>query len=203
MEYCGSRFIPGINCWNALRTWWLVHPARANTPNWDLVVACRISGKPGIVLVEAKAHERELDHGGKRLNPCSSANSKDNHGRIGRAIDEASIALDTIVSGVSISRDSHYQLANRLAYSWKLASMGIPVILVYLGFIGDQGIEDVGPPFTTHQHWEAAMRAYTEGVLPAGFINRILQCGDSHMRMIIRSRPILEQSGSRLLIRKR
>jgi len=34
-----------------------------------------------------------------------------------------------------LSRDSLYQLANRFAWAWKIASLGVPVALVYLGFI--------------------------------------------------------------------
>jgi hypothetical protein len=194
LEDCGERFMPGTTCWKDLAAWWLAHRSGANKPNWDLVVACDIAGKPGLTLVEAKAHERELDWGGKRLRPAASANSVENHERIGKAIAEASVALSSIVPGVNITRDSHYQLANRLAYSWKLASMGIPVILVYLGFTGDEGIQDVGTPLRDHAHWETLMRTYTRGVLPDGFVERSLYCGKSHMRMLLRSMPVIEQS---------
>ncbi len=197
LEDCGDRFIPGTNCWKELAAWWLVHRGGANKPNWDLVVACDIAGKPGLALVEAKAHERELDWAGKRHRSGISTNSDDNHEQIGKAIAEASLALSKIVPGVNISRDSHYQLANRLAYSWKIASMGIPVILVTLGFTGDEGIKDVGIPLRDHIHWEAVMRTYTEGILPEGFVDRPLNCGKSYMRMLVRSRPVLEQSEPR------
>ena len=35
---------------------------------------------------------------------------------------------------VCISHESHYQLANRLAFACKITSLGIPTVLVYLGF---------------------------------------------------------------------
>ncbi len=194
LDDSGDQFIEGKNYWNDLAAWWLVHRGRANKPNWDLVVTCDIAGMPGLALVEAKAHDRELDWGGKRLYFGASAKSAENHEHIGKAIAEASVALSKIVPGVNISRDSHYQLANRLAYSWKIASMGIPVILVYLGFTGDVGIRDVGTPLQDHTHWEAIMHTYTAGVLPDQFVDRSLHCGKSHMRMLVRSRPVLEQS---------
>lgn len=134
LEDCGGQFIPGADCWEDLAAWWLLHRRGANKPNWDLVVACDVGGVPGLALVEAKAHERELDWRGKRVDPDGSDNSAANHEHIGQAITEASAALGKIVLGVRISRDSHYQFANRVAYSWKLASMGVPVLLVYLGF---------------------------------------------------------------------
>ncbi len=62
--------------------------------------------------------------------------SKRNHAQIGRAISEASLGLKDTMDGWNLSRDSHYQLANRFAWAWKLASMGVPVVLVYLGFLG-------------------------------------------------------------------
>ncbi len=196
LEDSGTPFVPGFDRWNNLADWWLLHPRRANTPNWDLVVACEVAGEPGLALVEAKAHERELDWGGKPLRPDASDNSVENHGRIGQAIAEACAELDRIIRGVRISRDSHYQLANRVAYSWKLASMGVPVLLVYLGFIGDDGIADVGPPLRDDGHWESVMKGYTARVLPAGFLGRWLPCGDAQMQMIVRSRRVQEQSPS-------
>ncbi len=194
LEDCGARFLSGIDCWGELAGWWLLHRRGANTPNWDLVVACNFAGKPGLALVEAKAHESELDWTAKRIRESASVNSVENHEHIGQAIAEAASALDRIVAGVRISRDSHYQLANRVAYSWKLASMGVPVLLVYLGFTGDNGIADVGPPLRDHAHWESVMRSYMEGVLPGGFLDRWLPCGKAHMKMIVRSRPALAQS---------
>ena len=194
LEDRGAQFIPGIDCWCDLANWWLAHRHGANKPNWDLVVACDLGGRLGLVLVEAKAHENELDLAGKRFRPGGSARSVENHERIGRAIAEAATALDRIVPGVRVSRDSHYQLANRVAYSWKLASMGVPVLLVFLGFTGDNGISDVGPPLRDHAHWESVMRSYTTGVLPAGFLDCWLPCGKAQMRMIVRSRPVLAES---------
>jgi hypothetical protein len=153
LEDSGEQFVPSARCWDDLASWWLRHRRGANKPNWDLVVACTIEGQPGLALVEAKAHERELDRRGKRIDPDGSANSVANHEHIGEAIAEASAALDGIIRGVRLSRDSHYQLANRVAYSWKLASMGVPTVSIYLGFTGDTGIADVGPPFRDRAHW--------------------------------------------------
>ena len=196
LEDCGARLLPGMTRWNELAAWWLVHQRGANKPNWDLVVTCNFAGKPGLALIEAKAHEGELDWAGKRP-PETSDNSVANHERIGLAIAEACSALDHIVPGVRISRDTHYQLANRVAYSWKLASMGVPVLLIYLGFTGDAGIADVGPPLRDDIHWRSVMHRYSEGVLPREFFDRWLPCGAAQMRMIVRSRPVPAQSPPR------
>jgi len=129
-----------------LLDWWLVHRRGANTPNWDIASTCRISGRPGLLLVEAKAHEAELSLSGKSA--PGSSNSRENHHRIGLAIDEAGKALEA-ATGKSwgLSRDTHYQLSNRFAWSWKLASLRIPVVLVYLGFLNAEDMTGDGPLF--------------------------------------------------------
>jgi hypothetical protein len=194
LENNGDLLISGTNCWENLAEWWLVHRGGANKPNWDLVFACNISAKRGLVLVEAKAHERELSRVGKQLKSNASHRSCENHDRIGKAITEAGHALNAIIPGVNLSRDTHYQLANRLAYSWKIASMGIPVILLYLGFTGDKGIGDVGKPIENEDHWKRVMREYTENILPENFPETSLNCEKASMKMIVRSRAVLQQS---------
>jgi hypothetical protein len=174
--------------------WWLVHKRGANVPNWDLAATCSIGGRHGLVLVEAKAHENELSPAGKDLRANASDNSRENHERIGRAIEEARAALDRIVPGVAISRDRHYQLSNRVAFAWKLASLGVSSILMYLGFIGDEGIEDVGPHFKSGTHWREAVWDHMKPVLPSGFVERPIPCGAATMQLIIRSRDVLSSS---------
>ena len=49
-----------------LRDWWLaVVKGRPRTPNWDIASTCTVTAngmnKPGLLLVEAKAHAEELD----------------------------------------------------------------------------------------------------------------------------------------------
>ena len=110
-------------------------------------MGCRIDERPGLLLVEAKANWAELSIAGKQLKPNASRKSWENHKRIGAAIGEACDAWQQIHPRVMIARDSHYQLANRLA--WTLVTLGIPVVLLYLGFTGDEGIRDVGEPFQT------------------------------------------------------
>jgi hypothetical protein len=163
-------------------------------PNWDLAATCTIEGQRGLVLVEAKAHAKELSPAGKVLRKDASENSRENHERIGQAIEEARQALDPIVPGVRISRDTHYQLSNRVAWAWRLATLGVPTILMYLGFVGDTGIDDVGPHFENEDHWQRTIREYMEGVIPAGLLERPLPCGAARMQFIIRSRDVLELS---------
>ena len=107
-----------------LTEWWLKVPKNANTPNWDLASTCTIDGSRGIILVEGKAHRAELKEDGKA--PGNGQNDE----QIERAIEEANQGLNGITPGWNLSRGSHYQLSNRFAWAWKIASLGVPTILV-------------------------------------------------------------------------
>ena len=53
----------------------------------------------------------------------------------------------------------------RFAWSWKLVSFGIPVVLVYLGFLNAEDMKDQGKIFCSDANWENALRGYSEGVV--------------------------------------
>ena len=150
-----------------LNNWWLtVHRGSMTKPTWDVASTCTVAGKPGLLLVEAKAHKDELNWKGKSLKRDPSLGTIENHDRIGEAISEASAELHRVTKGPwNLSRDSRYQLANRFAWSWKLASLGIPVVLVYLGFLNAQDMADRGEIFGSDADWEQAVREYGEGVV--------------------------------------
>jgi len=178
--------------------WWLVYHERANTPNWDLLATCSVKDQRGLVLIEAKAHGNELKRDGKPLSPKASSRSRENHVQIGSAIQEACQGLNTPPwSGFKITRDSHYQLANRLAFAWKLATLGVPTVLMYLGFVGDTGIPAAESPFMSGDEWATAMKNYAKGVLPDDFVKlavedqAVMLCGRVPFAFLIRSRHIL------------
>jgi hypothetical protein len=135
--------------------WWLAVPQKANTPNWDIISTCTIGGRKGLVLIEAKAHAGELNP-----NDCCGAKNEQNRQRIAVAIGDVSRRMG---EGWRLSIDSHYQLSNRFAWSWKIASLGVPVVLVYLGFLN---AHEMSQPFTSHEAWESCLLAYAEGTVP-------------------------------------
>ena len=144
-----------------LRKWWLAVSKGANTPNWDIAITCTIKGQRGLLLVEAKAHSAELGESGS-----FSSGNPGNRERIRLAITEATAGLQTATQGPwKLSPDSHYQLSNRFAWSWKLASLGIPVILLYLGFLNAEDMADRGQVFGSAGQWETSLRAHSEGVV--------------------------------------
>jgi hypothetical protein len=140
--------------------WWLKVRRNANTPNWDIVSKCDIGGKRGLILVEAKAHSGESKREGK------SRGNADNDSQIDGAIREANVALNSVLPGWALTKDSHYQLCNRFAWAWKLGAIGIPTILVYLGFLNCDEMCDCGMPFTSAQEWDGAVRQYADGIVP-------------------------------------
>jgi hypothetical protein len=190
----GPQWMPHLTAWAEIKRWWLKHSRGANTPNWDIALGCEIEGRPGLLLVEAKAHRSELKTEGKSLEASASENSRENHEQIGKAINEACAGWRCLEPGITISRDSHYQLANRLAFTWKLASLGVPTVLVYLGFVGDIGIRDAGPPLTSEEDWEQAFEQYVASSGCKALLERRLECAGGPAWVLVRARHVLEVS---------
>lgn len=168
-----------------LACWWLAVARGANTPNWDIASTCTIEGKKGLVLVEAKAHANELDTEGK-----SEKGNEKNHERIGQAIDEANRALRSATSckGWNLSRDSHYQLSNRSAWAWKLASLGVPVVLLYLGFLNAEDMDDDSTCiFRSEAEWERTLKDHCKGIVPEACWGKRLDTAGTPMIPIIRA----------------
>jgi hypothetical protein len=160
-----------------LSSWWLEVRAGANTPNWDIASTASINGTEGLLLVEAKAHSRELSDAGKSTIQVDSltestvdlsveSNHAKNDEKIAAGCHEATTALNKLLHGWNLSSQTHYQLCNRFAWTWKLASLGIPVVLVYLGFLNAAEMEDQGRPFSSNGDWQALMRAHSSGIVP-------------------------------------
>ena len=144
-----------------LERWWLAVAKNARTPRWDIASTCTIRGTPGLLLVEAKAHAKEIS---PQSDKCKSTNA-DNRARIEQAIREASAGLRAVTEGDwGLSPDRHYQLSNRFAWAWKLASLGVPVVLLYLGFL--EAHDMVGEElFRSLDDWGDAVKSHGEGVV--------------------------------------
>jgi hypothetical protein len=198
LETFGPEVWPETKAWSVLLKWWLAYERGANTPNWDIAASCEVDGGPGLILVEAKANVPELSVAGKPTDLGVSAASAENHQRIGVAIGEACAALQRVSPSTAISRDSHYQLSNRVAFAWKLANAGVPTVLVYLGFWGDDGLADVGPPFQSAAHWEAVFTEYARSVVPMDLFEYRVECGAAPMWLLVRSRKAKAASAPRL-----
>lgn len=178
---------------DALRAWWLGGDRRANEPSWDLAAtAVWPDGREGLVLIEAKAHVNELSEAGKAAPPKDMPRRYENHQTVGAAIKDAQDGLGGAAAGVRISRDRHYQLSNRIAFAWKLARLGTPVALVYLGFCGDKGM---GPGFLrSESHWREMFEAHAEPILPPDMLEREIPCGMASFWVLVRARMAVRHS---------
>ncbi|HET6384514.1 MAG TPA: hypothetical protein VFJ58_14055 [Armatimonadota bacterium] len=174
--HTAEQLIPDTQTRNLLSMWWLAAPAgTSRTPCLDIASTCLIDGKRGLLLVEAKAHDAELrnEERGKPLggedNKGVSIDSRRNHVRIGACIQEASLALSSETRLVwSLSRDWNYQMANRFSWAWKLAELRIPVILVYLGYIGCEEMRKGASrrPIKSKQEWDELVMAHSQPLFP-------------------------------------
>ena len=112
--------------------------------------------------------------------------------RIDWAIRDASIALAE-ETGLpwSLSRDWNYQMSNRFAWAWKLASLGIPVVLIYLGFLKASDMSEPGEvPFADASAWEALVRSHSAPLFPGEVWNRCLSVNGVPLIPLIRWREL-------------
>ncbi len=174
-----------------LRLWWLADASRhAKSPNFDIASTCTIDGKRGLLLVVAKAHEEELNKeaAGRFIDADSTPDRRVSHEMIGVAIAEACAGLERATSlPCKITRDSHYQMANRFAWAWKLTQLGIPVVLVYLGFLNADEMVDKGRPFASHQDWENLVKAHSETLISVAMWNQRWDCDGQALVPLIRT----------------
>ena len=191
-QFCRAHQLDRLG-FDSFDRWWV--PDHYQNPRWDLLSLCDIEGETGLLIVEAKAHTSEIKDDGKPLGGDASPQAKLNHRHIGQCIAQAAQDLAKQFDGIGISRDTHYQLSNRVAHAWKLAECRMDVCLLYLGFTGDSGIADFAPPLVGDDHWRQVMQEHIIGVLPNDFIDRAIPIqGDRTMRMLVRSVPVLEVS---------
>jgi hypothetical protein len=165
------------------------------TPNWDIASTCRIGRKDGLLLIEAKAHDKELiaeETGRKNIKPPVSSAARRNHLRIGWWLQDASVALagETKLSW-ALSRDWNYQMCNRFAWSWKLVQLGCPVILVYLGFLNADEMADRGKPFVTLAEWEDLVKSHSAPLFPAAVWNQGWQVHGQTFIPLIRTKQLV------------
>jgi hypothetical protein len=180
-----ERLIPSQDDRNILKTWWLADPRpTSTTPCWDIASTCSICGRNGSLLVEAKAHHAELANGGK---PLGKNNSKANHERIGSAIAEANDGLTVATkSEWHLSHTRYYQMSNRFAWSWKLCTLGYPVVLIYLGFLG---ADEMVSSFADDLQWDRIVKEHSAPLFASDMWGRMISIGRVAFLPLIRKSP--------------
>lgn len=167
--------------------WWLKAKKGANTPNWDIASTCTIGTTDGLILIEAKAHEDELK---VKSDNCGSSNPR-NQEQIRFAIKQANSELNTIVRGWSLSEKKCYQLSNRFAWAWKVASLGIPVILVYLGFLNAKDMNDGKYILlSSDDQWRRCVIDRSAGIVPRTIWGKKIEIGGGSLVSLIRTADV-------------
>ena len=162
-----------------LKNWWLVRSA--STPHWDIASTCTVSGKPGLLLVEAKAHSKEMLKGEK----CSA--KEPNRTRIECALTEANAGLGKLTGGSwQLSAWRYYQLSNRFAWSWKLAKLGVPTVLLYIGFLNAQEMRADGGLFQSKNDWRDTLLEHYRDVVHEICWDKTLDVGGTPLVPLIR-----------------
>ena len=167
-----------------LQEWWLVEgKGSAKTPSWDIASTCTVSGRRGLLLVEAKAHSEELSKGDR----CGAGPV--NRKRIEIALKEASAGLRKATRGPwRLSAEHRFQLANRFAWSWKLATFGVLVVLVYLGFLDAIEMADKNRrPFASDDDWRTALLKDCRETVDTACWERMLDIGGTPLLPLMRS----------------
>jgi hypothetical protein len=160
------------------------------TPNFDIASTCAIGGAPGLLLFEAKAHDEELHNevAGRRLGFDASDDRKRSHETIGAAIASALDGLEGATSlPFRIGRDSHFQMSNRFAWSWKLTKLGVPVVLIYLGFLDAEEMGDRGRPIADYADWERLVKSHSDPLFPPEVWGRQWSCNERPFVPLIKS----------------
>jgi hypothetical protein len=174
-----------------LQSWWLGPVSRSTrTPNFDIASTCTIEEASGLLLVEAKAHDEELNNEtvGRRLKPNEPKSRIMSHQTIGAAIAQARAGLEEATAlPWKISRDSHYQMSNRFAWAWKLTDLGIPVVLIYLGYLKADEMKDRGKPFANYAEWEQLVKSHSEPLFPSQVWDQRWLCNGQPFIPLIRS----------------
>ena len=135
-------------------------PWRSRTPTWDIASTCTVSGQAGLLLVEAKAHSKELSSRSR----CGATPA--NRKQIENALQEADAGLSTASGGSwRLFAEHKLQLANRFAWTWKLATFGVPVVLLYLGFLDAVEKKDMGNRFENLDDWKSTLSKHCQGVI--------------------------------------
>lgn len=138
----------------ALGAWSRFWPQGSGIHNWDAVAKVRFGAAEEWLLVEAKAHLRELKSN------CR-ARSKTSLAVIGRAFDQTKAHL-----GVSKDRDwmrGYYQYCNRIALLFFLFRHNVPAHLLSIYFLGDKGDSNRICPLDESE-WKEALRCQDDHV---------------------------------------
>ena len=74
-----------------------------------------------------------------------------------------------------------------MAWSWKLASLGVPVVLIYLGFLHAGEMADKGNPIEDSEAWSRMVKAHSQGLVPETAWDTWLRVNQTPMGILLRA----------------
>ena len=147
-ELVGLEFIDNAD---VQRKWYAFWPQSGSAQNWDGVGKICVDGKEEWLLVEAKAHKKELN------SPCK-AQSERSKAKIRFSLEKTKNAFSGSKSTVDNWLSPYYQYANRLAVLYFLmdeCNPPVPARLLSIFFVGDQRTDADCPQ--SAEEWEPVL----------------------------------------------
>ena len=148
-EYNGLDFITDPD---VLRNWYAFWPKSGRAQNWDAVGKIKHGGGEEWLLVEAKAHTREI-----KGNGCGATSARSIE-KIEKALAETKAAFGAGSTPLENWLGPYYQYANRLAALYFLMEKyqpALPARLLFIYFLGDKHKNQECP--RTKDEWQPSI----------------------------------------------
>ena len=81
-------------------------------------------------------------------------------------------------------------MSNRFAFAWKVAEMGVPVVLVYLGFLNAEEMARGRVLLRSHAQWHKCVLDRSIGKIPSAAWNHTFYVNGTPLIVLIRSAEV-------------
>jgi hypothetical protein len=78
-------------------------------------------------------------------------------------------------------------MSNRFAWAWKLTELGLPVVLIYLGFLNANEMADQGKSIVDQEDWERLVKSHSEKLIASEVWGQQWTCNGYPFIPLIRS----------------
>ena len=167
-----------------IESFWLASVTKnTKTPEWDLISTCTLNGKKGILLVEAKAHRLEIEI--ERKPEKIALDFGKNFEKKKQNFIHINEDLNKSFPGIDLSVEKCSQMSHHIAHAWWLASRGIPVVLLYLGFLNaDEKKRRSKRNYHSDEDWYQSFFSAAKVIGADKMIDKRIDCGESSFTFI-------------------